>query len=130
MNPPPCIHCGNPAKLVKGSAVWPHRQDLAKKWVWVCDPCNARCGCHGETKKPLGYPANCETRRARIMLHNLRLDPLWRKHGYTREDVYQHLSKSMGLPRSETHVGMFTLEQCRTAWVELGDLWPSKLIEE
>ena len=66
---------------------------------------------------------NAELRRARRMVHDSLLDPLWRlaprtfgKPGRRRGLAYKFLAHKMGLPRDETHTGMFSLEQCRSAW--------------
>jgi hypothetical protein len=122
---PPCLHCQGDTHLVDGSKVYPHRPDLFSKWFWLCD-CGAYCGCHPGTTKPLGFPANKETRQARLKLHHERLDPLWkskpkgqRKESRTR--VYEFLSERMNLSRDNTHTGMFTIEQCREAWSVLGE---------
>lgn len=132
--PPICPHCGQPAQLRVGSEVYPHRADLWDKWFWCCDPCGARCGCHGKTKDPLGVPARRDLREARIMLHNEMLDPLWRNAvaagDYDPEDekariiitrtararVYAFLADRLGLTKDQTHTALFDLEQCRAAW--------------
>ena len=142
-----CIHCEQKCRLTTGKEVYPHRPDLHFKQIWVCDPCNARVGCHGETDKALGFAANAELRNARIKLHNDRLDKLW-KHAdqlncYAPEDkkslrkirsrarrrVYHFLSVQMGLSPDQTHTGMFNLEQCREAWTALKGQTPCSIRE-
>ena len=129
---PNCTHCGEPARLTDGTEVYPHRPDLSGLRFWLCDPCEARVGCHKAGAKtqhgasdgtlPLGTPANAELRRARMILHNDRLDPIWkgaaaRKERYNlRRECYRLLSGRMGIPAEETHTALFTLEQCRDAW--------------
>lgn len=130
---PPCLHCQTPAVLTNGEEVYPHRPDLHHKPIWICRGCDATCGCHPGGNEPLGYPANKETRRARMKLHELRLDPLWKKAGkgrkkHARSAVYAHLSKAMGLPPADTHTGMFTIEQCRDAWRALEGLTTEQLL--
>ncbi|MEM8791070.1 MAG: zinc-finger-containing protein [Pseudomonadota bacterium] len=122
---PPCLHCKEPSELVTGKVIYPHRKDLHGKKFWLCRPCEAHCGCHGNTTNALGYPANYQTRQARMKLHNMRLDPLWKgkKGRFKRNEVYAYMSDRMGIPRSETHTAMWTIEQCREAWVILGELW-------
>lgn len=131
-NAPPCLHCKTVAVLTNGLEVYPHRKDLHQKPIWICRNCGAYCGCHPNTTAPLGYPANKATRNARMKLHKLRLDPLWkprktasgkRKNGrFKRSEVYQFLQSRMGLSAEETHTGKFTIEQCREAWIILGEL--------
>lgn len=138
VTPPGCSHCGQPAHLVTGREVYPHRADLWDKPIWRCDPCQATVGCHPKgTTKPAGTPANRHLRYARMNLHNDMLDPIWRSAvetgGYKPENeraifiiraaarsrVYQFLAARMGIPIEACHVGAFTLNQCRVAWVEL-----------
>lgn len=135
---PLCAHCGRPAVLVTGADVYgPRRPDLADKWLWRCDPCRAWVGCHGTTKRPLGRPGNAELRKARMILHERMVDPLWQgavtSGGYMPEDakavavirgtararVYSFLAWRLGIDRDECHSAMFDLEMCRRAWVAL-----------
>lgn len=131
---PICPYCNKPAELRTGRQVYPHRGDLWDKAIWVCEPCGARCGCHGKTTEPLGVPARADLRDARMKLHNEKLDPLWQKAvvagGYEPEDqkaraiitrtarsrVYAFLADRMGLTKDQTHTALFDLEQCRAAW--------------
>lgn len=120
---PHCDPCGVDCTLKTGRDVYPHRADLADVRVWVCPSCSARVGCHPGTSKPLGNPASAELRRARMILHDQRLDPLWRyaprkhgKQGRRRALVYKYLAHKLGIDASVTHTGMFDLERCREAW--------------
>lgn len=129
------ICCGQPARLTTGAEVYPHRPDLHDKPIWRCDVCpDAYVGCHPGTTEPLGTPAGPDLRRARRMLHERMIDPLWqtadRSGAYgpldeegrrvvrqaARGRVYGFLADRMGLTRDETHTGLFDLEQCRAAW--------------
>lgn len=116
--------------LRTGVDVYPHRTDLSSLSFWVCPTCGARVGCHPGTKRPLGIPANAELRRARLILHERLLDPLWQnaparlygKPGRRRNLVYKFLAHRLGLTRDETHTGQFGLELCRLAWRTLFDV--------
>lgn len=134
---PVCPGCGREAVLVSGARIYPHRPDLAAKQFWLCDPCEAWSGCHPGGKRPLGTPAGRALRKARQILHNDRLDPLWKTAieacGYHPEDpraraiitntararVYEYLAWKLGLDRDECHTGMFDIETCRRAWSAL-----------
>ncbi len=126
MKHPPCIECGKPSLLVTGGEVYPRRRDLWEKQIWRCPRCMAYVGCHPGTQDSLGYPAGPETRRARMLLHNDKLDPLWRKESakkagkpppkLKRNDVYTFLARSLGIDREECHTGHFDIERCRDAW--------------
>lgn len=114
---PECIHCGTIAEPVPAFEVYGGVRWARGKWLWVCGNCNARVGCHGKGLRPLGRPANAELRRARMLLHGRRLDPLWKSGKMTRNEVYGRLRKAMGLTTDECHVGEFDLDQTREAWV-------------
>jgi len=120
--------------LTWGSAIYPHRPDLASKRYWRCVQCaNSYVGCHqgGDGEDALGRPAGPETRRARNLLHGL-LDPLWRDapdfDGYggqgkryhirqkARVRVYAWLQYRLGIPAAECHISHFDLTRCRLAW--------------
>lgn len=115
--PPPCLHCKKPARLVPASTVYGNRW---KGMVWYCEPCRAWCGCHKRSDhKPLGFPANNETRQARRAAHSA-FDPLWQeKSARTRENkgrarrrVYQWLADQLDIPVERCHIGEFDKETC------------------
>lgn len=136
-----CQHCREECRDRLGADVYPDRPDLAEKVIWECVFCGARVGTHedGPLKgQPLGTAANAELRKARVTLHGL-LDPIWEKAHLdypdakrgpeaerikamaiikrtARKRVYEFLAEKMGLPFEQTHVAMFSLEQCRDAW--------------
>jgi len=113
-----CQYCNKPAKLVQADVIYPHRPDLADKYFWVCNPCNAYVGCHragvghGDGTRPLGILANPELRLARAAIH-AKLDPLWKSGKCTRRQAYAALADAMDIPAWECHVAMFNLEQCK-----------------
>ncbi|MHC2294930.1 MULTISPECIES: zinc-finger-containing protein [Bradyrhizobium] len=130
--PPLC--CGVPARLTSGAEIYPRRPDLRTKPIYKCDRCESYCGCHPNTTKSLGVPANAATRRARSQFHDHVFDPIWKTAdktgGYANPDdgrsaskirkaarsrLYDYLAEKMGLDRKDCHTGMFTVEQCRQA---------------
>ena len=120
-----CIECNGVCELVTGKEIYPHRQDLWEKPIWKCTRCpNSYCGCHPRTKEALGFAAGPDTRRARMLLHERMLDPIWKeasrkRRRHFRNLVYAFLSEKMDLPPDETHTAMWTVEQCRQAWCSL-----------
>jgi hypothetical protein len=112
----PCPYCGGAAPLEKGTLVYPHRRDLADKWFYVCQPCQAWVGCHPGTITPLGRLANAELRAAKQVAHTA-FDPLWRpgrsRRHESRRQAYAWLAKELGIPRDEAHIGMFDVDLCR-----------------
>lgn len=138
MAAPICPTCQTAARLTDGREVYPRRPGLADKPIWVCTVCeDTRVGCHPGTEEPLGFPADAALREVRMLLHHQRIDPLWKNApqtgGYSATDdealriirkaargrVYGFLAERMGLTRDTCHTAMFTLEQCREAWVAL-----------
>lgn len=121
---PHCSACDRACELTSGAELWPHRPDLADKPSWICRGCKARVGCHPGTTRPLGTPADAQLRRARMMLHDGLLDPLWRladrklygKRAIRRARTYRWLGEKLEIPRELVHVGLFDLETCRRAW--------------
>lgn len=115
-----CDYCGLPAKLVTGSAVYPHRADLASKNFYQCEPCKAWVGVHPGTITPLGRLANAELRGMKQAAHAA-FDPLW--EGKIRRDkcsksaarraAYAWLSEQTGIPPEETHIAMMDVARCR-----------------
>ena len=103
--------------------MYPHRSDLRNKSYWLCDGCGAFCGCHPGHIRPLGLPADAETRELRQRVHAL-LDPLWlqaKARGEARTRVYAWLGTALGLRSSDCHVGMFNADTCRRAIEVLTD---------
>ncbi|SFG65692.1 zinc-finger-containing protein [Methylobacterium gossipiicola] len=138
MTAPICPTCGTAARLTDDAEIYPRRPDLADKPIWTCTICeDTYVGCHPGTENPLGFPADAALREARMMLHHSRIDPLWKMADrcglYEPEDerarkqirraartrVYRFLANRMGLTEETCHTAMFTLEQCREAWVAL-----------
>lgn len=88
-----CHYCNKSVELVTGEVIYPHRPDLYAKKFWLCKPCKAYCGCHGETDKPLGTVATANLRRLRSQCHAL-FDPLWKvKRKSSRGGCYRWLSE-------------------------------------
>lgn len=144
LKPGYCQHCREECRDRLGADIYPDRPDLALKVIWECVFCGARVGTHEEGPhkgQALGTAANAELRKARMLLHGL-LDPIWvnahqdypdahRQTGperikamaiikrTARKRVYEFLSERMGLAFEDTHVAMFSIEECRAAWVAL-----------
>lgn len=109
-----CDYCTRPAELVHGDTIYPHRPDLAKHNFWYCGPCQAWVGCHNGAhggKTPLGRLANATLRAAKGRAHAA-FDPIWKSRRMSRTDAYAWLSKALGLPARETHIGMFDVAMC------------------
>jgi len=109
-----CHYCGQPAKLVGGDVIYPHRPDLAAKQFWNCAPCGAYVGCHPGTTQSLGILANAQLRMLKSRVHAA-FDPMWRSKQKRRGEAYRWLADGIGIPFAECHVGMFSEDRCRAA---------------
>ena len=107
-----CPYCSEPAALVTGEAIYPHRPDLYTKKFWRCAPCDAHVGCHPGSEKALGRLADAELRRAKMQAHAV-FDPLWKSGKYSRSGAYQMLAHKLGLKKADCHIGMFDVDQCK-----------------
>lgn len=110
-----CDYCQQPAQLVNGEAIYPHRPDLYHLRFWQCVPCGAWVGCHKGTKRPLGRLANAELRTAKIAAH-VAFDQLWKRTTpagcYSRTGAYKWLAGQLGITVERCHIGMFNVAQC------------------
>lgn len=111
-----CGECGEPAELVGGLEIYPHRPDLAEFQFWRCAPCDAWTGCHRGTTKPKGTVAREAVRLARRRAHEA-FDPIWmdgpvwgRKR--RRRQAYRWLAKKLGVPERNAHIGALDVEGC------------------
>jgi hypothetical protein len=129
---PICPNCQRAARLTTGAEIYSNRFDLYEKFIWKCDGCEAYVGCHGDTKKPLGFPANKSLRDKRMKVHSV-IDPIWQRASETscygpkdtdakeiimraaHHRVYGYLAEKMGIERKQCHTAMFTMEQCDRA---------------
>lgn len=107
-----CAYCDKPLLLVTGREIYPHRKDLYRKKLWLCKPCDAYVGCHGNSDNPLGRVANKQLRYWKSMAHGC-FDPVWKNKKYTRAQAYQRLAVRLEIPQSECHIGMFDVEMCK-----------------
>lgn len=106
-----CDYCGQPAVLVTGQTIYPHRRDLWSKHFYLCDPCEAYVGCHPGTKNPLGRLADTALRRAKSAAHAA-FDPLWQNGAGKRSKRYGWLAQQLGIPGDQCHIGMFDEAMC------------------
>lgn len=103
-----CNYCGKPAEYVDSTIVY----GISYGMIYYCKPCNAWVGVHKGSNTPLGTLANAELRASRRKAHGM-FDRIWRRRWMSRGKAYDWLSEQMGLAKEETHIGMFSIEQCR-----------------
>lgn len=85
-----------------------------KSPFWGCSKfpeCRGSHGAHPDGR-PLGVPANQETKQWRIKAHDA-FDTLWKCGGInmTRRKAYKRLAEKMGV--SEIHIGESDIETCK-----------------
>lgn len=124
-----CNYCGEPAELVGGLAIYPHRPDLAGLKFWRCAPCDAYVGTHKDSKdhQPLGLLATKSLRRARNQGHSA-FDRIWRSGYMGRRDCYRMLAEKMGISMKECHFSWFTEDQIAQA-MEITKAYVNQLAE-
>ncbi|MCM1141059.1 MAG: DUF3268 family zinc-finger domain-containing protein [Muribaculum sp.] len=103
-----CPYCGNPTKLVSSSEIY--GRDIGGKY-WYCKPCQAWVGCYRGTSKAMGRLANKRLRKLKRQAHEA-LDPIWKKGIMSRSEAYRLFSRILGIPKENTHIGMFDEELC------------------
>ena len=110
-----CRYCGGVIRLVPASSIYgesAERLGMKEEWLYQCQNCNARVGCHKGTKRPLGNVANEVLRLKRMETHQV-FDKFWRAKRMSRTKAYRWLSEQMELPESKAHIGGFEMEQCQ-----------------
>lgn len=107
-----CEHCQIYSELVTGKEIYPHREDLYHLYFYRCPKCERRVGCHHNSTNPLGDLASHAERVWRMRAHE-RFDKLWKDGKVSRTQAYSWLSRVMNLPTRKTHIGMFTVSQCK-----------------
>jgi ssDNA-binding Zn-finger/Zn-ribbon topoisomerase 1 len=80
---------------------------FGKFWACVNYP---ECDCCISTKLNR-TPANKELRQLRKQAHEA-FDIIWRSGMMGRSEAYVWLGNKMGLPRHETHIGLFDKRKC------------------
>ena len=106
-----CRYCGSPVVYTSNAEIY--GREYGEGRCYLCRNCRAFVGVHPGTYTPLGTLANEELRRYRKAAH-FWFDKIWKSPTRitTRDKAYKWLSKELGLPKEETHIGMFEKEQC------------------
>lgn len=107
-----CPECGAPMVLRETSKYRYPRTGEPRKF-WSCSRFPACRGIHGAhpNGKPLGVPANAETKRARIRAHRV-FDTLWRGGPMSRDQAYRWMQDALGMTKRQAHIGKFTIDEC------------------
>ncbi len=110
-----CRYCGGvikliPAKMVYGEST--RRLGMEGEYLYQCQNCNARVGCHKGTTRPLGNVANEVLRLKRMEAHRV-FDALWKSGRMTRTGAYRWLAGELHLRPDRAHIGGFEMDQCQ-----------------
>ena len=125
-----CPYCQQQA-LFPASMVY--KKKALHGWYWVCEPCNARVGCHRDSDRPLGTLANAELRQLRRKCH-AQFDWFWQQGFATRPDAYAWLAAVLGPEKG--HIAWLNEQGChelleltadlRKTMKAVWDNWPRK----
>ena len=110
-----CRYCGGvikliPAKMVYGEST--RRLGMEGEYLYQCQNCNARVGCHKGTTRPLGNVANEVLRLKRMEAHRV-FDALWKSGRMTRTGAYRWLAGELHLRPDRAHIGGVEMDQCQ-----------------
>ncbi len=105
-----CPYCGSQAEFVDSKEVYGRSYGMI--YLCRCKPEFSYVGTHKDTDKPLGRLADRMLREYKKKAHAA-FDPIWRSAKMmTRTEAYKWLSKELGIPGAECHIGMFDVEMC------------------
>ena len=110
-----CRYCGGVIKLIPAQAVYgesTRRLGMEGEYLYQCQNCNARVGCHKGTTRPLGNVANEVLRLKRMEAHRV-FDALWKGGRMTRTGAYRWLAGELHLRSERAHIGGFEMDQCQ-----------------
>ncbi len=110
-----CRYCGGIIKLVPAGDIYgesTQRLGMEGEFVYQCQNCNARVGCHKGTARALGNVANEVLRLKRMEAHR-RFDVLWKSGQMSRTGAYRWLAREFHLPDGRAHIGGFEMDQCQ-----------------
>ena len=74
--------------------------------------CKGKHSAHQNSGKPMGTPADAETREWRKKAHKA-FDKIWNLYGYSRKEAYGLLQSIMKMTAREAHISRFTKEDCQ-----------------
>lgn len=84
-------------------------------WFYGCSTfpkCRATHGCHQQDGRPLGRPADQETKGWRIKAHDA-FDTLWQSGKFSRRGAYNWMKQTLNLSDEENHIGMMDTATCQ-----------------
>lgn len=114
-----CPYCGSEIKFEKDSSFIYGRNYGPVYYCSSYPECDSYVGCHRGTHNSLGRLANKQLRLKKKEAHYY-FDFLWRtkrslnkkSSKNARSKGYTWLSRELGIPKEDTHIGMFDVETC------------------
>lgn len=106
---PVCPTCSNPMELQQTNK-WRYPHNNRPRWFWRCGADEVTHGAHPDGR-PLGTPADDETKAARIEAHSA-LDDLIAVKVWDKRRAYEWMQQAMGLTPEQAHIGRFYKKQC------------------
>jgi hypothetical protein len=104
-----CPYCHKPAIWTENKMIY-GRNMGDSYMIYYCKECDARVGCHQNTKHPLGTMANKELRVWRQKAHKA-FDVLWKSGLVSRTEAYKLLAHEFS--GKEIHMGEADIETCQ-----------------
>lgn len=108
-----CADCGSNMKL-RTTTKYPNK-DGSPRLFWGCSKypeCKGTHSAHQNSGKPMGNPANKETKDWRVKAHDV-FDEFWQKYNYSRKESYNLLNTIMGTTHETGHIAKFNMDQCK-----------------
>ena len=102
-----CPYCKSVPEYIDSSFVYGKSYGM----IYICKKCDAYCGVHKGTDKPLGRLADRRLRHWKKEAHAA-FDIIWQEGYQKRKKAYSFLSEYLGIPRKYTHIGMFNVDTC------------------
>ena len=120
-----CIYCRKETELVSSLQVYQEDYGL----LFLCRDCKAHVGTHNGGDQSYGTVAKKELRVLRHSCHGI-FDPLWQlkvnagsKKNKAQADARKWLADQLGIAIVETHIGMFSIEQCKKTIALCEEVW-------
>ena len=110
-----CRYCGGVIRLIPAKAVYgesTERLGMTGEYIYQCQNCNARVGCHTGTTRALGNVANEVLRLKRMETHRV-FDAMWKRRHMSRTEAYRWLAAQLHLTEGRAHIGGFEMDQCQ-----------------
>lgn len=120
-----CPDCGSPMVL-RETKKFSYGSGQPRKF-YGCSTyplCSAAHGAHPDGK-PLGIPADKETKQWRMKAHAA-FDELWKRYNYSRKESYFLLQDIMHMTSKEAHIANFDIETCKRLIEKVKDIIHSK----